>query len=505
MPLYGYVFSVQGQKVCIPSTDTLVEVKAFAENPDAFSERWDDVKCYVRENKGKFYIQYPTRTGEKAKYLSKHSTLSAPDYTISIGSAMQCEFSEYAPRFVHGVDSDGQQITWEDLTEDIPAVRNIYEFRNDELLAKLYQVKQWLERYVTGVGCYISDVNGEAIVLERIKNVAYVTSGEEKDLTSVGKFTPHAAIKTHDETDNDGSVYKVDDKFKDSSICITCGLNEFRSLSFEDYADFPIERFIKWDYDAEGNEKPMEVSANIKRHEVNMPVYVSAPLNALTVADEFKYGLEMDYPDSGSLYEFADASCLDNPIIVANGEITLFDPSKKTSSVTNAIGDENASCECPVIEITKGNIREVYGDWEPDSEDSNIAWSIVSAYAEDGNYYVTLSSQSPDYLYETEDEEMLEKYRKYDDTHVYPDFRFKGSMLLTPESDNARFEYTSVNKWGVPMIIISGYYPSNQMNIEWQMRPDFRAANEHFFPREHKFILEIFQGTLKFRNHKAKG
>jgi hypothetical protein len=153
LPLYGYVFSVQGQKVCIPSTDTLVEVKAFAENPDAFSERWDGVKCYVRENKGKFYIQYPTRTGEKAKYLSKHSTLSAPDQTISIGSAMQCEFGEYAPRFVHGVDSDGQQITWEDLTEDIPAVRNIYEFRNDELLAKLYQVKQWLERYVTGVGC----------------------------------------------------------------------------------------------------------------------------------------------------------------------------------------------------------------------------------------------------------------------------------------------------------------------------------------------------------------
>ena len=402
------------------------------------------------------------------------------------------------------MDPDGQQISWEDLTEDIPAVRNIYEFRNDELLAKLYQVKQWLERYVTGVGCYISDVNGEAVVLERIKNVAYVTSGEEKDLNSVGKFTPHAAIKTHNVFGEDGSVYQVDDEFCDSSICIICGLNEFRSLTFEDYADFPIERFIKWDYDSSGNEKPMEVSANISQTEVNMPVYVSAPLSALTVGDEFRYTLEMDNPQSGSLYEFADASSLDNPIVVADGEMTFFDPSKKTSTITNAVNDASASCECPVIEITKGNIREVYGDWTPDSDDCNIAWSIVSAYGEDGNYYVTLSSQSPSYLYETTDSEMLKKYRKYDDTHVFPDFKFKGSVMLTPETNNARFEYTSVNKWGVPMIVISGYYPSNQMNSEWQMMPDFRAAKEDFFPREHKFILEIFQGTLKFRNHKVK-
>lgn len=147
--------------------------------------------------------------------------------------AITAEFGEYAPRMVHGTDSDSNRVTWEDLSKEVPAIKNIYEFRNDELLAKLYQVKEWLERYVTGVGCYISDINGESVVLERIKNEAYVTGGEVKDMTSVGKFTPHATVK-------DGAV------FTDSSICITCGLNEFRSLSFDDYADFPIERFVKW-------------------------------------------------------------------------------------------------------------------------------------------------------------------------------------------------------------------------------------------------------------------
>ena len=388
---------------------------------------------------------------------------------------------------VHGTDSDGNRVTWEDLSSEVPAIKNIYEYRNDELLAKLYQVKEWLERYVTGVGCYISDINGESVVLERIKNEAYITGGEVKDMTTVGKFTPHATVK-------EGSV------FTDSSICITCGLNEFRSLSFEDYADFPIERFVKWSYDTDGNEIPMTANVTVGRSKQEMPVYISAPLSALTVADEFRYTLELNHPNSGSLYEFADASCLDNPIVVADGEITLFNTKKKSSSITNSPTDKNASNECPVIEISKGNIREVYGDWAPDSSDNNIAWSIMSGYADDGNLYVTLSSQSPDYLYETTDTEMHNKYPEYDATHIYPEFKFKGSVLLTPER-NAKLEYTSVNKWGVPMIIVSGYYPSNQMLGDYVGHRDFRAARPDYFPRERKFILEIFEGTMKFRNH----
>jgi hypothetical protein len=388
---------------------------------------------------------------------------------------------------VHGTDSDGNRVTWEDLSSEVPAIKNIYEYRNDELLAKLYQVKEWLERYVTGVGCYISDINGESVVLERIKNEAYITGGEVKDMTTVGKFTPHATVK-------EGSV------FTDSSICITCGLNEFRSLSFEDYADFPIERFVKWSYDTDGNEIPMTANVTVGRSKQEMPVYISAPLSALTVADEFRYTLELNHPNSGSLYEFADASCLDNPIVVADGEITLFNTKKKSSSITNSPTDKNASNECPVIEISKGNIREVYGDWAPDSSDNNIAWSIMSGYADDGNLYVTLSSQSPDYLYETTDTEMHNKYPEYDATHIYPEFKFKGSVLLTPER-NAKLEYTSVNKWGVPMIIVSGYYPSNQMTGDYVGHRDFRAARPDYFPRERKFILEIFEGTMKFRNH----
>jgi hypothetical protein len=57
----------------------------------------------------------------------------------------------------------------------LPNTYKLYEYRTDEILAKLYSVKHWLEKYILGVNCYISDICGEGIVIERFKNQAYVT------------------------------------------------------------------------------------------------------------------------------------------------------------------------------------------------------------------------------------------------------------------------------------------------------------------------------------------
>ena len=239
----------------------------------------------------------------------------------------------------------------------------------------------------------------------------------------------------------------------------------------------------------------------------NEDVYVSAPLNALTVADELQYSLNLYGPESGSLYEFADASCKNNPIIVSDGEITLFNPDKKTSTITNAYDsvtreplDPNASNECPVIEILKGNIRELYGDWSPESEDNNIAWSVMYSYGDDDNKYVRLSSQSDEYLYETLNPDIRKRCRIYDDNKVYPTFRFKGTVQFTPSND-ACLEYTSVNKWSLPMFIIRGYYPSNQMPGDWSEDAEFRAANPEIFKRDKMYVVEILEGSIRFRNH----
>lgn len=66
---------------------------------------------------------------------------------------------------------------------DVPCLKRIYDYRTDEILAKLYSVKKWLETYILGVNCYISDITGEYIILERMKTQGYVNEIETHDFT----------------------------------------------------------------------------------------------------------------------------------------------------------------------------------------------------------------------------------------------------------------------------------------------------------------------------------
>ena len=496
LPVWGYVFDVQGKRICFPKKDEFFKLKDYAELPDVFGELWDSIEGKIEQQDSVTFL-IRNRRGE---FLSTASTLTQPIWTLNPPQYQKTVYSSYVPKMPYGVDADGERLNWLSAEDEIPSVKNIYEYRNDELLTKLYQVKLWIERYITGVGCYISDVNGESIVLERVKSQAWMTDAHVNDMTQAGRFTPRAQLKTVEITDASGNTKTVDSSFVDSSICVTCSLNEFRSLTIDDYADFPIERFIRWEYDASGNIGPMIIDASVSGEVSEMSIYPSPTLDSLTVADEYVYTLLLDNTPRGSLYEFADASCKDNPIMVSDGEIMMFDETKHTSSITNSTADSSASNECPVIEIIKGNIREVYGDWAPDSDDNNIAWSVVTQLGDDGNYYVKLTSQSDEYLYETTDEDMLSRYKKADSTHIYPTFISKGALMLTPEKHNACFEYTDRNRWGLPMIVVRGYYPSNQMPGDYAKHRDFRAASPDFFPRNRQFIIEILEGSIRFRN-----
>lgn len=183
----------------------------------------------------------------------------------------------------------------------------------------MYSVKKWLERYILGVNCYISDINGEGIILERMKTVGYVTEHEFRDIEVRGCFTPNVKQVT---------------EFKDSSTILQCSLNEFSAVTFEDYADFSIEQFInKTHY--------IDISVRINLKKTNLRVYESAPLCAMTVADEYEFTLYNNNCTYGSLYEFTDDSYTDNPIIIADGEIKFWDE-KKTTSVID-------SDELPII------------------------------------------------------------------------------------------------------------------------------------------------------------
>ena len=72
-----------------------------------------------------------------------------------------------------------------------PLTEDCYQYNINEILIKLYALKQWLERWIIGVNARITDITGEGIYFERYKNFIYATQnigGEAEYIQSVSPF-----------------------------------------------------------------------------------------------------------------------------------------------------------------------------------------------------------------------------------------------------------------------------------------------------------------------------
>lgn len=331
---------------------------------------------------------------------------------------------------------------WSNVTYDIPQIKKIYEYRTDEILAKLYSVKIWLENHILGVNCYISDICGEGLVVSRMKSQAYVTEHYLKDFHSEAYVTP--------------KITNISE-FKNSSSNITCSLNEYNSVSFETYYDIPIKDFIRDTYEA-------TIGG------VSETVYVSNPIGCMILADELQYELHNDNSSCGSLSEFTDKDYIHNPIIVDNNNIVFYD----TNSVTSKID----VTENPIIELAEANIRTVYGNWR-----SNIKYSISRNTDNAGNQYYSITNHD-------KDNEGNVTYKT-----VYRDIK---QIFLNPVVDDnvninrsSEFVYTANNQWNVPLIIIKNY--------ECDDIPK-ETGKEGLQSLFGYYILEIITGRIIFRN-----
>lgn len=334
----------------------------------------------------------------------------------------------------------------------LPVTYKIYEYRTDEILAKLYSVKAWLEKYILGVNCYITDICGEGVVVERFKNQAYVTQHHLKDLTTCGKFTP--------------KITEVTD-FQNSNATITCSLNEFNSVTIEDYEDFSIESFINGQYQRYNGSTP-----------IGEPIEVSAPFERPVVATEYQFEVINNDVKSGSLAEFDGTKLENNPILIDDNEILFYNNNINTSEI-----DKD---ELPIIEIAQGNLRLCYGDWK-----SNIAFTVNMAIDQNTGkeVYTLFDEQSKTIVYQGQQKVFLYPFIKKDNLDVYKLYWATAEDSDKPQiefnGDNSTFVYTSDNKWNVPLLIIRNYKCSNKDEV---LGGDY--------------ILEIINGRLLFRNHK---
>ena len=386
----------------------------------------------------------------------------------------------------HHQDLQNDYTKVENVFFQLPITKQIYEYRTDEVLAKLFSVKQWLEKYILGVNCYISDICGEGIIIERLKNQAYVTQHHLQDITTIAKVTPkivHNNPYISITTDSSNNEYHNDTKlnsshldtsiddicindilFRDSSAMLKCSLNEFDSVTIGDYDDFEIEDFI---------------TDIVYNNTLNSSIYVSAPLETLVPVQEYQFVLTNKDVSSGTLAEFTDTSYIKNPILIQDNEILFYDDTQNFTKIDNN--------ELPIIEITQGNLRYCHGDWK-----SNIAYSInVVTDQKSGKEYYALYEQETDepvyknfqkvFLYPMEKEQHYDKYKLY-----WAQKTNKKISSKTYNGLNSEFIYTSQNKWNVPQIIIRNYKCGN---------------NDELLPGD--YILELIEGRILFRNKQS--
>ena len=333
---------------------------------------------------------------------------------------------------------------------EIPTTINIYEYQTTEILAKLYSLKKWLEKYLIPANAYISDVTGEGVYFYRYKNLVYNTVYNTADYYDSVNLTPYSYKKD-----------KNSNRLIDSSALVTCSLYEFNNTKFKDFDLFPIRRFITKLVDVSSG-KTNTLDASIKEYTPDLHVIddvfpVSNPLEAMIPIDEFNFEIQ-NSPSSGTLYEYARNTT--NPIYIKDNEIYNYNENLLESYIK--------SDYLPTILIRSGNIRKPYGNWQ-----QNIVWTIKQV----------IDPNSGDTYYQMKN--VLGEYKNYNGLILD-----KNGISLVADSSTSNLVYTEKTKWDVPLLEIQNYKVNHTLI----------GNQKNIFDISSNYVLEILDGEIQFKD-----
>ena len=356
----------------------------------------------------------------------------------------------------HKVVRDGQleEETYFDIY-DIPTTEPIFTYSTEVVLAKLNSVKDWLEKHIIGVNAYIQEITGEGIYIHRFKNQVYVTEHTVQDFQSQGYYTPNV---------------KEVSTFISSEATLGCSLNEYNTISFDDYKNVVIE-----DFDCR---ELSIVNDQIEYSDISI-LKLGNSFECPVLGNEYEFNLDIT-PESGTLYEYTFSQNMN--AYIADGEISLL---KDTVNVTN---DHNINTVIfnhgynITIEIEVGNIRKCFGKWN-----DNIQWMIRESIDQTtGDTYYELSN-----IGDKATASHVIRSKKYITMRKNPDVR------VTPETmniNNMFLKYTSQNKWQVPMFIFKNFV-FNPLLLEDLSEEE---ADLYNIDNQGEYILEILKGRIIF-------
>lgn len=303
------------------------------------------------------------------------------------------------------------------VSPDIPyVIKDEYEYRNDELLLKLYSLKQWLEKYIIAQNCRIIEIVGEGMYVENYAYNIYGNVTSDYDFSSDVLLSPYLKGSAEDRVLKDGSAIisvglKEIDEFTDSHK--KAKLNCYKNAKLEDPegADLYIDletmkvRSISDGYDT--------IKADEGKH--------------IIIDGTFNRQLGYEYitvkgSNSSKNHLFTSPYTGDTNLWIHDNEIQ-FEPKNYTDNVVSKCVDFQI---LPEIYIEKAYLRNPNNHWD------NTSNSILYSIEKSGTRYIVKSWIT-------------------DEEYSFSDYP------ILKGSDKAYLRYTENNYLGLPLFICSGF------------------------------------------------
>lgn len=366
----------------------------------------------------------------------------------------------------------------------------------NETVTKLYALREWLQKYVVGANCRITDITGEGIYFDYYKHVQYPVGYKTYGAVQEHSLTPSFVDKDNVRT----TAFEMN--CEDLSAELNLSLEEYDNYKFEDFGDTSYKDTIKYIYDLEpetdkaGNlivDKDRNiVDSGIKGSNVwdidNIyHIGVSFPFDMPTIFDSLTYSVRnttscgtiikavkplltnKKFEDDYTLNYLNTKTVVDedgkemlavpNPILINDNEIKLFHNTEVAE-----FKYENQ----PTVKIETGYIRNIN---VPVTQ--SILYEIELVWNEEINNYCyrLLNAKTKDVKY------------SYDYIYLVP-------------NENSSIEYKYTPEYDIEMFIIKNYSVLTKFT-------DGSVEHIDLFEKDVSYILDINSGQIdiKYNNN----
>lgn len=331
---------------------------------------------------------------------------------------------------------------WESGTMryEIPSTKAVYSYLNLEVLAKLFSLKEWLEKYILNVNCQIIDVTGEGVYFYRTRelgySVGYETFTEEKEEHLSPVFELSASSLT----------------LSDGESTIDCTLKEIQDgMTFADLSDKKIKTYINKIFEAFDDSSLNEMKKD-DWYDVSVVGFppeeyclIGKPVSISIPFEELQYELTVD-TSCGTMKngvgrwetnEEGEEVFEEIPLLVLDNEMYVY------KNRVNGI----EFTEPPIIRVKNGSLRKPFGPWK-----SNTKYTIQT--------YFDTRARHTKYSFQSEETGFHKEYNDY--VTFYPRYVKDGDTKKWV----SKLKYTSDNKYNVPMLIMENYDTYDQFFME---------------------------------------